>query len=97
MYPFLSRSRALASRPGARATFPQPTSGLDAYNALQICRFLKSYAQHKHRTIIMSIHQPRADIFAMFDKLMVLGGGRTVRRAQASPRILGVPLRLPSS
>jgi hypothetical protein len=27
---------------------------------------------------MLSIHQPRADIFAMFDRLMVLGGGQTV-------------------
>jgi ABC-type multidrug transport system ATPase subunit len=60
-------------------SFSQPTSGLDAYNALAICRFLKSYAQRKQRTIVMSIHQPRADILRTFDQLMVLGGGRMVR------------------
>ena len=69
-------------RVSARAPFAdafQPTSGLDSANALGICRFLKTYAARKQRTIIMSIHQPRADIFAMFDQLMVLGGGQTVR------------------
>ena len=78
VYPSLNRAPAVPSLGGARATFPQPTSGLDAYNALQICRFLKSYAQHKHRTIIMSIHQPRYDSFLTFDDLMILGDGRSV-------------------
>ena len=77
----------------------QPTSGLDSANALTICRFLKTYALRKKRTIIMSIHQPRADIFAMFDRLMVLGGGQTVRthtraRAQKEAEEMNVPVRL---
>jgi len=58
----------------------EPTSGLDSYNALSVCKFLKTYAQKKNRTIIMSIHQPRSDIYHTFDKLMVLAGGRTVSK-----------------
>jgi len=72
----------LVSRaPAWSKAVPQPTSGLDAANALTICRFLKTYAVRKNRTIIMSIHQPRPDIFNMLDRLMVLGGGQTVRRS----------------
>lgn len=56
----------------------EPTSGLDSYNALSVCKFLKVYAQKKNRTVVMSIHQPRSDIYHTFDKLMVLAGGRTV-------------------
>lgn len=74
---------------------PQPTSGLDAANALTICRFLKTYAVRKNRTIIMSIHQPRPDIFNMLDRLMVLGGGQTVRSSPetaAGARLCTYPL-----
>ena len=56
----------------------EPTSGLDAFNAMAVCRFLKEYASRKNRTVIMSIHQPRSDIFYTFDRLLVLGDGFTV-------------------
>lgn len=56
----------------------EPTSGLDSYNALSVCKFLKIYASKKNRTVVMSIHQPRSDIYHTFDKLMVLAGGRTI-------------------
>lgn len=37
--------------------FFQPTSGLDSYNAHSLMETLKTLAQQKNRTIIMSIHQ----------------------------------------
>jgi ABC-type multidrug transport system ATPase subunit len=53
----------------------EPTSGLDSASALFLFDTLKTLAEHKHMIIIATIHQPRSDIFAMFDKLMLLSEG----------------------
>lgn len=55
----------------------EPTTGLDAHSAfllVQTCRRLA----HKGRTLVMSIHQPRSDIFFLFDSVVVLSRGQTV-------------------
>jgi ABC-type multidrug transport system ATPase subunit len=49
----------------------EPTTGLDAHSAyllVQTCRRLA----HKGRTLVMSIHQPRSDIFFLFDSIVLL-------------------------
>jgi ABC-type multidrug transport system ATPase subunit len=56
----------------------EPTSGLDAYNAGVVMDCLKRLAHEGKRTIIVTIHQPRSNIFKMFDSLMLLSGGQTV-------------------
>ena len=54
----------------------EPTSGLDSFTAHHIMISLKNMAE-AGRTIICSIHQPRSDIFPIFDNLMILtNGGR---------------------
>lgn len=79
------------------------TSGLDAASAARIVRTLKRLAVRQGRTVIATIHQPRASILAMFDQLLLLSGGRVVYygpaitaaeaagRAVAVPRPIGVP------
>lgn len=54
----------------------EPTTGLDSYNALQLCQSLQNLAKSMNKTIIMSIHQPRADIFKLFDTCLILSKGR---------------------
>lgn len=54
----------------------EPTSGLDAYNAGVVMECLKKLAHEGKRTIIVTIHQPRSNIFKMFDSLMLLTGGQ---------------------
>ncbi|KAJ2717278.1 FAD-dependent urate hydroxylase [Coemansia spiralis] len=54
----------------------EPTSGLDAYSAYTVMLTLSRLAQRHGRTIICTIHQPRADIFGMFDRLIVLAAGK---------------------
>lgn len=56
----------------------EPTSGLDAYNAGVVMECLKKLAHEGKRTIIVTIHQPRSNIFKMFDSLLLLSGGQTV-------------------
>ena len=56
----------------------EPTSGLDAYNAFNVIECLVTLAKTYNRTVIFTIHQPRSNIVALFDQLMLLAKGRTV-------------------
>ena len=56
----------------------EPTSGLDAYNAFNVVECLVSLAKNYNRTVIFTIHQPRSNIVALFDHLVLLAKGRTV-------------------
>jgi ABC-type multidrug transport system ATPase subunit len=49
----------------------EPTTGLDATSAFQLVRTLKSLAG-KGRTIITTIHQPRSEIWGLFDNCRYL-------------------------
>lgn len=55
----------------------EPTTGLDATSAFQLVRTLKSLAR-KGRTIITTIHQPRSEIWNLFDNLIALTRGSPV-------------------
>ena len=52
----------------------EPTTGLDATSAFQIIRTLKRLAQDG-RTIIVSIHAPRSEIWSLFDNVILLARG----------------------
>ncbi|KAE9404292.1 hypothetical protein BT96DRAFT_973299 [Gymnopus androsaceus JB14] len=56
----------------------EPTSGLDAFNAYNVVESLVSLAKNYNRTVIFTIHQPRSNIVALFDQLLVLALGRVV-------------------
>ncbi|CAM1510107.1 Fc.00g004420.m01.CDS01 [Cosmosporella sp. VM-42] len=56
----------------------EPTSGLDAYNAYNVIECLVTLAKNYKRTVIFTIHQPRSNIVALFDRLVLLAQGRTV-------------------
>ncbi|KAI4189177.1 MAG: hypothetical protein LQ346_005166 [Caloplaca aetnensis] len=56
----------------------EPTSGLDAFNAFNVVECLVTLARSYNRTIIFTIHQPRSNIVALFDHLILLAKGRTV-------------------
>jgi ABC-type multidrug transport system ATPase subunit/ABC-type multidrug transport system permease subunit len=55
----------------------EPTTGLDATSAHQLIRTLKELAQ-RGRTIIMTIHQPRSEIWSLVDNLILLSKGNTI-------------------
>lgn len=50
------------------------TTGLDATSAFQLVRTLKMLAC-KGRTIVVTIHQPRSEIWGLFDNIILLSGG----------------------
>ncbi|OQE28540.1 hypothetical protein PENSTE_c003G09880 [Penicillium steckii] len=52
----------------------EPTSGLDAFTAMSIIEVLQSLAA-EGRTLIMTIHQSRSDLFAHFSQILLLARG----------------------
>lgn len=56
----------------------EPTSGLDAYNAFNVVECLVTLVKTYNRTVVFTIHQPRSNIVALFDHLILLAQGRTV-------------------
>ncbi|KAB2572282.1 Epidermal growth factor-like type 3 [Lasiodiplodia theobromae] len=56
----------------------EPTSGLDAYNAFNVVECLVDLVKTYNRTVVFTIHQPRSNIVALFDQLILLAKGRTV-------------------
>lgn len=56
----------------------EPTSGLDAFNAFNVVECLVTLAKTYNRTVVFTIHQPRSNIVALFDHLVLLAKGRTV-------------------
>ena len=52
----------------------EPLSGLDAFTAQNVMQTLKDLAS-SGRTLIVSVHQPRSDIWQMFDNVLLLVKG----------------------
>lgn len=74
------------------------TTGLDASTAYQLMRTLRSLAR-KGRTIIITIHQPRSEIWSLFDNVLVLANGSPVYSGQASdclPYFQGIGYQMPA-
>jgi ABC-type multidrug transport system ATPase subunit len=65
----------------------EPTSGLDAFTATSIMEVLNGLAA-EGRTLIMTIHQSRSDIFHHFSNLLLLSrGGHTVYAGRGADMI----------
>lgn len=60
----------------------EPTTGLDSYQALNVMKKLQGLAE-EGRMVIVSIHQPRSQIFALFTNLCVLSRGAPVYSGSA--------------
>lgn len=74
------------------------TTGLDATSAFQLVRTLKNLAG-KGRTIIVTIHQPRSEIWGLFDRLILLSGGFSLYSGsvqQCLPYFAGLGFPLPA-
>jgi ABC-type multidrug transport system ATPase subunit len=52
----------------------EPTSGLDAASAFEVCQYLKEMTS-SGKTVVLSIHQPRSNIFNMFDDIILMNQG----------------------
>ncbi|OJT05939.1 Brefeldin A resistance protein [Trametes pubescens] len=64
----------------------EPTSGLDSQSAWAITSFLRDLAD-SGQAIVCTIHQPSAELFQVFDRLLLLRkGGQTVYFGDIGPR-----------
>jgi ABC-type multidrug transport system ATPase subunit len=75
----------------------EPTSGLDSFTAFNLIDTLKQLAVKKNKIVILTIHQPRTDILALFDRVLLLSVGKLVWNGPTSDAIqhfeaLGFPL-----
>lgn len=52
----------------------EPTSGLDSHQALQVMQAIRDLCADGH-TVVVSIHQPRSSIYALFDDVLLLSEG----------------------
>jgi len=68
----------LVSKPSILIFLDEPTSGLDGQAAFNIVRFLRKLAD-VGQAVLVTIHQPSAQLFQEFDTLLLLAkGGKTV-------------------
>ena len=58
--------------------------GLDSFNAYNVIDSLVSLARNYNRTVVFTIHQPRSNIVALFDQLLVLASGKPVYSGEFS-------------
>lgn len=56
----------------------EPTTGLDTFSARHLIKMLHSIAHTRQRTVLVSIHQPRYDVYAQFDNIILLSRGHMV-------------------
>ncbi|XP_055495593.1 ATP-binding cassette sub-family G member 5 [Leucoraja erinacea] len=55
----------------------EPTTGLDSMTSNQIIGLLSELA-HKNRIVILTIHQPRSELFKLFDRIGIMSCGELV-------------------
>ncbi|KAL2129334.1 hypothetical protein VTI74DRAFT_7926 [Chaetomium olivicolor] len=68
----------LVAKPSILIFLDEPTSGLDGQSAYNTVRFLRKLADIG-QALLVTIHQPSAQVFSVFDTLLLLaGGGKTV-------------------
>jgi ABC-type multidrug transport system ATPase subunit len=56
----------------------EPTTGLDSAAAYNVMNAIVSMAKRYELTVIASIHQPSPETYSLFDKLLLLGHGKTL-------------------
>lgn len=71
-----SIAQELLSRPSL-IFLDEPTSGLDSYSALRLVQLLREIAA-SGCTVICTIHQPSSEVFALFDRTILLADGKQV-------------------
>ena len=66
----------------------EPTSGLDAFTANSIMEVLQGLA-HEGRTLILTIHQARSDLFKQFGNVLLLARGGSPVYSGSAKKMLG--------
>jgi len=65
----------------------EPTSGLDAFQALNVMKMLGRLSKERGRTLVVSIHQPRSSIYALFDRLLLFASGTVMYNGLAASAV----------
>lgn len=76
----------------------EPTSGLDSAAALHVCSMLRTMAEGRNRTIILSIHQPGYRLLQMFHSVLLLAHGTVVHHGTLellSQRLMATGHKIP--
>ncbi|KAJ5385996.1 hypothetical protein N7509_008537 [Penicillium cosmopolitanum] len=75
----------LVAKPKILIFLDEPTSGLDGQSAFNTVRFLRKLA-NSGQAVLATIHQPSAQLFAQFDRLLLLQkGGKTAYFGDIGP------------
>ncbi len=97
----LSIALELLSNP-AILLLDEPTSGLDSTSSMKLVQLLKRMTRSGDRgtTVALTIHQPRAEVFALFDSILLLGSGGYLlyygRTSAAASHLASAPCALRS-
>lgn len=83
-YCSLTNQRAVSTLALLKFTCLTSVIGLDAYNAFNVVDSLVSLARNYNRTVVFTIHQPRSNIVALFDRLLVMARGKMVYSGDVS-------------
>lgn len=76
----------LAAKPEVLLFLDEPTSGLDSQSSFAIVALLRRLAD-AGQTVLSTVHQPSAVLFAQFDRLLFLDkGGKTVYFGNTGPQ-----------
>jgi ABC-type multidrug transport system ATPase subunit len=70
------------SRPGLLLA-DEPNTGLDCFNSLAVMLVLKNLARQGH-TVLCTLHQPRASIVNLLDRVLILSNGKLVYSGQTA-------------
>jgi len=65
----------------------EPTSGLDSQNAFNVIKVLKRLCKVYGTTVICTIHQPNAETFHLFDRLMLMVQGQVAYQGDTKDAI----------
>lgn len=67
----------MAAKPEFLLFLDEPTSGLDSQTSWSICKLLRKLA-NEGLAIMCTIHQPSTQLFETFDRVLLLGQGKTI-------------------
>lgn len=61
----------------------EPTTGLDSISACKVISLITEEARLNNRIVIFTIHQPKTEIFNLFDQFLLLEHGKTMYNGNA--------------
>ena len=74
----LSLKRILFCFVAAIILLDEPTTGLDSFTAHSLIKTLSNLVKTRNKIVLLTIHQPRSDIFTLFDRIGILSQGEMV-------------------